>query len=66
MEIAKLNVGQLPLIVVDDLEHYDQEHLKEWIASETRSGLQFVGGLVSDENFHLKSFGAEVEEAVAE
>jgi len=48
LEIARLRAGDLPLILVDDAEHFDSLNMEQFCRAVQKSGLQVIAAKVSD------------------
>ncbi len=53
VSIAKLQAGELGLIVIDDLEHLDSESFAAFRDAAEASGLQFVAARVADSELEV-------------
>ena len=51
IELAKLRAGELGLVVLDNLEHFDSEAFSAFRVAAQASGLQFVGARVENSDF---------------
>jgi DNA repair exonuclease SbcCD ATPase subunit len=46
--VAKLRAGELPLVLVDDAEHFDSLNMEKFRKAAAKAGLQIVAAKVSD------------------
>jgi hypothetical protein len=57
LEIARLRAGRLPLILVDDAEHFDSVNMAKFRAAAAKAGLQIVAARVCDADLTVHAEG---------
>jgi len=57
IEVARLRAGDLPLVLIDDAEHFDSVNMEKFRAAAARAGLQIVAARVSNEDLTVRAEG---------
>jgi hypothetical protein len=57
LEVARIRAGELPLVLVDDAEHFDSINMEKFRKAAAKAGLQIVAAKVCDSDLTVKAEG---------
>jgi DNA repair exonuclease SbcCD ATPase subunit len=63
LEVARLRAGELPLVLVDDAEHFDSINMEKFRNAAAKAGLQIVAAKVCDSDLTVEAEGLSHAEA---